>query len=111
MIGDNLRLHRLVSAGAALLQQLAPLLHALLGCDEEAAILFAGKQRQQRPQHIPAVADETDIRRIAEANTRGIDIDLHGLRLTRLWIELYIWEATPSDNQGVALLHGILCSR
>src|SRR5262245_11119545 len=108
MVGDDLGLHRHISAGAVLLHNLPPLLHALLGRGQEAAILFACKQRQQRPQRFPAVSDEPDIDRVAEANTGWIDVDLYGLGLARIGIEFEIWEATPGNDQRVALLQGVL---
>lgn len=104
VIGDNLGLHRHIGAGAAFLHQLTPLLHALLGREEKAAVLFVTNERQQRLQHVSAVADETYVGRIAETNTGRINVDLYGLGLAGLGIELQIGEATPSNDQGVAFL-------
>ncbi len=93
VVRDHLRLHRLVRARAALLQQLVPLLHALLGLLQEAAILLALDQRQQRLQDALAVADQADVDRVAQADARRIDVDLDALGLAGLGIELHVGEA------------------
>jgi len=46
-VGDDLRLHRHVFAGATLVHQFVPALHPLLRLFEE-AVFLAGQQRQQR---------------------------------------------------------------
>ena len=58
LVGDDLRLHRRVLPRAALLHQLVPLLHALLGLLQERAVLALLEQRQQRVER-PSPASPT----------------------------------------------------
>ena len=108
VIGDHLRLHRLVLPGAALFHQLVPLLHPLLGLLQKAAVLLGLDQGQQRFQDTPALADQADVRRKTQPDARRVNVNLDALGLARLGVELHVGEAAAGDNQGVALLHGVL---
>src|SRR5690349_6212050 len=46
-----------------------------------------------------------------EADARRRNVDLDGLRLAGLWIELHVGEAGTGDDQRVAFLHRVLRRR
>ena len=105
-MGDDLRLHRHVLPGAAFFHQLEPALHALLRLFEEALVLGL-QQRQQSVKDGLGIADQADIRRVAQADARGIDVDLHALRLSGFGQELHVGIAGADHEEGVALFHRI----
>ena len=91
-IGGNFRLHRRGGRGTAILHQLHPVLHVLLRLLQEAPVLLALEQGKQRGEDAAGVADQPDLDWMPQPNARGIDVDLHGLGLSRLWQELHIGE-------------------
>ena len=55
-----------------------------------------------------AVAGQADVDRVAQADARRVEVDLDGLGLAGLGIELHVGEAAAGDEQRVALLHRLL---
>src|ERR1044072_6588752 len=104
LMRDDLRLERHVVTRAAVLQQLAPFLHPLLRGLEEFPVGLPPQQRQQRLQRRARIASEPELPRIAEPETTGIAVDLHGACLTRLGIELHVRKARSHDEKRVAFL-------
>src|SRR5205085_5151515 len=102
LVCDDLRLHRHVLPGAALLHQLVPFRLAALRLFEPAAVGFALKERDQPAQYAARVADEAHLYRIAQPDAQRIDVDLHRARLARLRIVLDIGEAAADDQKRVA---------
>ena len=90
LMGDDLRLHRTVGPRAALLQHLAPSLHALLRLFEEAAVLVHRELRQKSVKDSGRVPNQRALDRGAQADAFRIMVDLYDPRLTRLGIELDI---------------------
>ena len=97
-------------AGAALVHQLAPVLHALLRLLQKLAALVLLEQRKQLGQDPLAVADQADVDRIAKADPFGIEFDLDGFGLSGLRIEFDIGEARADDQQGVAAFQRFLAT-
>src|SRR5581483_1220454 len=105
---DHLGLEGLVSALGLLEQEIVPLAHALLCLFEEAAVGLVLDQRQQRREDAAAVADEANVGGVAQADARGVAVDLDAVGLTGLGEELDVGEAAAGDEQCVAALHGVL---
>ena len=63
------------------------------------------------PQDDLAIADQTHIHRVTQADAGGGDIDLNGFRLTRLRQKLNIREACARDDERVAFLQRVLRRR
>src|SRR5919201_5289252 len=108
LVRHDLRLHRFITARAALLHQFPPLVHALLRGLEEGAVVFAFKEGQQRPERAPAVTDEADFDGIAQADPHWIELDLHTSGLPRLRQELDIRKGAADDQQRVTFLQRLL---
>ena len=100
--GDDLRLHRNVAPRGARIHQRAPLLHPSLGLFEKRAIALAGQERQEGRQRPPAVADEADVHRIAEADPHRVQLDLHAARLAGFRVVLDVRKGGADDEQRVA---------
>ncbi len=105
-VGDDLRLHWHVCAGAAFLHQLAPVRHALLRLLEELVVLLL-EQREQRGEDALCVADQGRVYGMAEPDTGGVQIDLNAPGLAGFGQELHVGEAGADDDEGVAVFHGI----
>src|SRR5579872_1797739 len=104
----NLWFHRLVGAGCALLHQFPPILHSGICLLREFTILFAGKERNQFAQRIPAIADQSDFDRVTQSNSFRIKLDLHPFRLARFRHELDVREGTAHDQHCVAIFQCFL---
>jgi hypothetical protein len=98
----------MVPACAPLLHERAPLLHFLLRFFQEAAILVStekGEERLQSPARIP---HQTHFDRIAQADARGIDVELDAPGLSGIWKELDIRKRGADQKEGVAALDRFL---
>src|SRR4029078_9297051 len=107
-MGDDLRLHWLFSAGAALSHQIIPLPHAGLSILQEGPILSPLDVRQKFPQCSSAVADQPDFDGVAQTDAFWVDLDLHRTGVTRLWVKLDVGKTAADDQQGVATLQRLL---
>src|SRR5205085_6185230 len=96
--GHDLRLHRLIRPRRAFLHDLPPVFHSRLRGLEKASVLLTFQKRNQLPQGVTAVTDQSDLHRVAQSYTFGIEINLHSARLVRLGHELDIREGT-ADHQ------------
>src|SRR5437868_3906958 len=108
VISYHLRLHGAIEPRPALFHQFAPGVHSLLCGLQEATVLVSLQQRQEFLKNQFAVTDETDIGRVAQANTARININLHAADLARLRIKVEIRKAGSNDQQRVTFFDGIL---
>ena len=70
-------------------------------------LLLPLQQGQQRLKNGLRVADQGRIHLVAQADARGVELDLNALRLTRLGQELHVRIAGADHDERVALLHRI----
>src|SRR5665213_12381 len=111
MVGDDLRLHRHVVPGAALLHEFPPVLHAVLRLLEKFPLLLAIDHRQQCLQHRATIADQSDVDVEAQPDARRVDVDLDSLRLAGLRIKLHVRKAASRNEERVALRQRVLRRR
>ena len=78
------------------------------GVFEKAPVGLEVEQGQQRVERAAAVADESDVDGVSEADPRGIELDLHRARLAGLGHELDIRERRADHEERVALLESFL---
>jgi hypothetical protein len=71
------------------------------------AVGLVSQQGQKCGQHRPAVAEQVDLHRVAQAQHASGDIDLHAARLALLRQEFRIGKAGPDHQQRVAFLHHV----
>ena len=107
-VRHHLRLERLGHVRAALLHQLVPLLHVLLGRRQEALVFLRLNQRQQRAQHGLTVAGQADLDGAAQTDALRIGVDLDDTGVAGFGVELHVGEAAAGDKERVAGLHGVL---
>ena len=69
---------------------------------------LALQQRDQRAQGGRGVADEVDLVRVAHADQRRVEVDLHRPRLVERGHELGVGEARPDGEQRVAAHHHLV---
>jgi hypothetical protein len=97
-----------VSARPALLHEPPPLPHAGLSGLEEGAVHLALHERQELTERPPTVPHESDLDRVAEANSHPVEVDLDGAGLAGPGVELDVGERRAGHAKGVALLQSVL---
>jgi len=95
---NDLRLHRVIRSGAALLHELPPRAGGFLGLPEKLSILMPAQLRAQRFQCDSSVGDEPNLDRITEPDPCRIDVDLHRFRLPGFRHELNIRKRLPASR-------------
>ena len=89
----HLRLHRLVAARLARSSMSARHPPCPAGrVSRKRGPRLRREQRQQRLEGAPGIADEADLDRIAQADARGVEVDLDAARLAGLRVELDVRE-------------------
>jgi hypothetical protein len=80
LMRNHLWLQRPVHASAAFCHQLVPSFHLGLRAFQKTAVRLGSDDRQQGAQHIPTLADEPYVHRVAKADPRRVDVDLDRFR-------------------------------
>ncbi len=89
------------------MQHVPPARHVVCNLVAPRVVLLCTQMRYQRAQCRLAVADESNLHRIAQVQHAWIDIDLHTARLAFFRQEFGIRKAGPDHQQGVAVIHQV----
>ena len=77
-------------------------------CSRQLRSVFCSSSGSSSAQGLGRIAVQVDLGRIADAEHRGVDVDLHAARMALLGQELRIGEAGADHQEGVAAHHQLV---